>query len=146
MTTPNLITTKNGSVEAGKKQKLKDPNVWLIQKFPDVYARYNMPLETAYTGKPKVLKVKQLNDAFFAAVFGELGFPDAPTYYTQGSFYTYNSDVGIYEKISDGVFETRLCELIQGCAKHVKSKKVDTDKLMFDLSNSSRLSGVVKRS
>ena len=37
MTTPNLITTKNGSVEASKKQKLKDPNVWLIQKFPDVY-------------------------------------------------------------------------------------------------------------
>ena len=145
MTTPNLITTKNCSVEAGKKQKLKDPNAWFIEKFPAVYARYNMPLETAFTGKPKVLRVKQLSDVFFAAVFGELGFPDAPTYYTQGSFYTYNSDVGIYEKISDGVFETRLCELIQGCAKHVKSKKVDTDKLMFDLSNSSRLSGVVKR-
>jgi len=86
-----------------------------------------------------------LSDAFFAAVFGELGYPNAPNYYTQGSFYTYNSDVGIYEKISEGVYETRLCEMIKQCAKDVKSKKVDTDKWMFDLSNSSRLSGVVKR-
>ena len=49
----------------------------------------------------------ELNDAFFAAVFGELGYPDAPTHYTQGSFYRYNTDTGIYDQISDGALETR---------------------------------------
>ena len=151
MKSSNSKKSKTVSLEAKKKAKLKDPISWFTQRFKDVYDRHGVPLDMSLKSvqkgetTTKVSRVTQLNDAFFAAVFGELGYPDAPTHYTQGSFYRYNTDSGIYDRISDGALEARICALLHRCAKEVNGKKVDVAPLMFDLSNSSRLSGVIKR-
>ena len=137
--------TKTVSLEAKNKTKLKDPNSWFTQRYKDVYDRHGVPLDMSFNATTKVRKVTQLNDSFFAAVFGELGYSNAPTHYTQGSFYRYNTDSGIYDPISDGAHETRICALLHRCAKEVNGKKIDVDPLMFNLSNSARLGGVIKR-
>jgi len=143
--------TKTVSLEAKNKAKVKDPISWFTQQFKDVYDRHGVPLDMSFKTvqkekkTTKVSRVTQLNDAFFAAVFGELGYPDAPSYYTQGSFYTYNTDSGIYDQITDGALETRICALLHRCAKEIKGKSYDVDPLMFNLSNSTRLGGVIKR-
>jgi P4 family phage/plasmid primase-like protien len=151
MKSPKSEKSKTVSLEAKNKAKLKDPISWFTQRFEDVYDRHGVPLDmslgTVQKGKKttKVSSVTQLNDAFFAAVFGEVGHPDAPTYYTQGSFYRYNTDSGIYDRISDGALESRICALLHRCAKEVNGKKYDVGPLMFNLSNSARLGGVIKR-
>jgi P4 family phage/plasmid primase-like protien len=143
--------TKTVSLEAKNKAKLKDPISWFTQRFKNVYDRHGVPLDMSLKTvqnvetTTKVSSVTELNDSFFAAVFGELGYPDAPTHYTQGSFYRYNTDAGIYDQISDGALETRICDLLHRCAKEVNGKRVDVGPLMFKLSNSARLGGVIKR-
>ena len=79
--------TKTVSLEAKNKAKLKDPILWFTQRFSDVYDRHGVPLDMSLKSvqkgetTTKVRKVTELNDAFFAAVCGELGYPDAPTHY-----------------------------------------------------------------
>jgi P4 family phage/plasmid primase-like protien len=151
MKLPKSEKSKTVSLEAKKKAKLKDPISWFTQRFKDVYDRHGVPLDMSLKSvqkgetTTKVSRVTQLNDAFFAAVFGELGYPDSPTHYTQGSFYRYNTDSGIYDRISDGALETRICALLHRCAKEIKGKNYDVDPLIFNLSNSARLGGVIKR-
>ncbi|MGY9016280.1 MAG: hypothetical protein ACKVG9_13580, partial [Rhodospirillales bacterium] len=80
--------TKTVSLEAKNKAKLKDPISWFTQRFKNVYDRHGVPLDMSLKTvqnvetTTKVSSVTELNDSFFAAVFGELGYPDAPTHYT----------------------------------------------------------------
>ena len=130
--------------KVSKKSKVKSPNQWLQQKYPKVYGKHGEPLNIGKTKDAKY--VKEIDDDFFAALFGDLGHPDAPTVRLPGRFYTYKKDSGIFEKESDGAIEARISGLLKQCAKECASQKeMNTKELSFRLSNSARLGGVIKR-
>ena len=130
--------------KVSKKPKVKSPNQWLKQKYPKVYEKHGEPLNIGKTKDAKY--VKEIDDDFFASLFGDLGHPDAPTVRLTGRFYTYKKDSGIFEKESDGAIEARISGLLKQCSKECASKdKMNTKELSFRLSNSARLGGVIKR-
>ena len=69
-----------------RRQSKQDvhPVVWLIQKYPKVREKDGLPLDIRKEGNN--IKIKAINDEFFAACLSELGTPDAPVVFTQGAF------------------------------------------------------------
>jgi len=127
----------------GKKLMVVLPSEWFKRRYPQVSQKHGEPLEVSLHNKK--CSVKEINDDFFAALLGDLGYPDAPTVRLTGRFYTYKKDSGIFEKESDGAIEARISGLLKQCAKECASPSIDTTNLSFRLSNSARLGGVIKR-
>ncbi|MDA7624815.1 phage/plasmid primase, P4 family [bacterium] len=92
------------------------------------------------------IKIRAINEDFFAACLSDLGTPDAPVVFTQGAFYRYSAETGIFESISKGKVETMIGEIMRDCANACDNGGMnDVSPLRFRFTKKSMLSSIRQR-
>lgn len=121
------------------------PNEWFGQKYPLLTERYGTPLDIN-NGRGGSRTIAGINEDFFAGTLGPEGTPDGPTVWVQseGQFYQYSADAGIYVPQSEPAVTASLSGLLHECAKHCETN-VDVGELKFRYRKTSNLKGVVER-
>ena len=134
---------KGGELQKQSKQDTH-PVAWLINKYPKLRERYGLPLDIVKEGNN--IKIKGISDDFFAACLSELGTPEAPVVFTQGAFYRYSAETGIFESISTNKVETMLGEIMRDCANACDNGGMnDVSPLTFKFAKKSVLSSIRDR-
>ena len=138
------MNNNKDSEPQGQSKNDTHPVVWLIQKYPKVREKYGLPLEIVKEGNN--IMIKAINDEFFAECLSELGTPDAPVVFTQGAFYRYNVDTGIFESISTGKVESMIGEIMRACADACDNGGMnDVSPLRFKYTKKGVLSSIRQR-
>ena len=138
-----MNNNKDGEPQRQSKQDTH-PVVWLNEKYPKVREKYGLPLDIAIEGNN--IKIKAISDEFFAACLAELGQPKAPVVFTQGAFYRYSAETGIFEPIKGRKVETMLGEIMRGCADACDNGGMnDVSPLIFRFAKKSVLSSIRQR-
>lgn len=131
---------KDGELQKQSKQDTH-PVVWLMKKYPKLRERYGEPLDIRKEGNN--IKIKAINDEFFAACLSELGTPDAPVVFTQGAFYHYSAETGIFEPIKGRKVDTMIGEIMRDCANACDNGGMnDVSPLTFRYNKKSQLSSI----
>ena len=74
------------------------------------------------------------------------GTPDAPVVFTQGAFYRYSAETGIFESISTGKVETMIGEIMRDCANACDNGGMnDVSPLRFRFAKKNQLSSIRQR-
>ena len=134
---------KDGEFQKQSKQDTH-PVVWLMKKYPKLRERYGIPLDINKEGNN--IKIKAINDEFFAACLSELGTPDAPVVFTQGAFYHYSAETGIFEPIKGRKVDTMIGEIMRDCANACDNGGMnDVSPLTFRYNKKSQLSSIRDR-
>jgi putative DNA primase/helicase len=120
------------------------PNLWFTKRYPRLAERYGHPV-LERCNKDDVLVVKDINDDFFASLFGELGCPDAPTVFIpeENCFYRYQPSAGVYAVVEAEELSRTLSDLLLQCARECAAV-ADTSALQFAL-RGDRLNRIVRR-
>jgi len=120
------------------------PGTWFKQQFPQLKEKYGEPVHESISNKRA--KVSDLSEDFMAATLGFEGMPEAPTIFlpTEGRFYTYNPETGIFEHQREQDIAARLSALFLKCARACH-ESTDTSKLAFGMRDTSTLSGIITR-
>jgi len=138
-----MYNNKDGEARRQSKQDTH-PVVWLMKKYPKVREKYGEPLDIRKEGNN--IKIKAINDEFFAACLSELGTPDAPVVFTQGAFYHYSAETGIFEPIKGRNVDTMIGEIMRDCANACDNGGMnDASPLTFRFAKKSTLSPIRDR-
>ncbi|MDB4794903.1 hypothetical protein OAG73_01720, partial [bacterium] len=105
------LSQHEGPEEQADNENSEYPVAWLTNRYPRVTEKYGLPLHIAPNNT-----IKDLNEDFFAACLSDQGIPEAPVVFTQGAFYHYNEETGIFETINAGKVETMIGEIMRDCA------------------------------
>ena len=131
----------NEPEEQSDNENSEHPVVWLTNRYPRVIERYGLPLHIVTNNI-----IRNLNEDFFAACLSDLGTPDAPVVFTQGAFYHYSEETGIFETINAGKVETMIGEIMRDCANACDNGVVnDVSPLRFKFTKKSVLSSIRHR-
>ena len=127
--------------EQADNENSEHPVAWLTNRFPRVAEKYGLPLHITPNNM-----IRDLNEDFFAACLSDLGTPDAPVVFTQGAFYHYSEETGIFETINAGKVETMIGEIMRDCANACDNGVVnDVSPLRFKFTKKSVLSSIRHR-
>lgn len=133
------------SAGADARLPVMNPNAWFKARFPKLAEKHGEPvaLKVPMNGRPSV---QDLNESFMAGVMGLDACPDAPTVFlrTEGRFYTYRPELGIFATASEEDLSARLSGLLLDCARDCR-ETCDVGALEFQLRDTSALTGAVKR-
>ena len=121
------------------------PARYLNEKFPLLLDQFGNPILTGTTQQGLVY-VKDIGEDFFAATLGDKGSPDSPTIFmpTEGKFYTYVPNEGIFIHQRDPILSARISRLLLDCARASRNS-CDTNALEFRLREAANLSGVLEK-
>ena len=126
------------------------PGAWFEAKYPALRERFGQAVllgfPPAKDDGPVRPFVKDLGEDFLAATLGEIGTPRAPTVFlsSEGRFYTYEPDRGIFDEVREAKLMARLSELLLRCAGDC-AEECDTTNLEFRFRDTAHLRGVAQR-
>jgi len=138
------VSQHNEPEEQADNENSVHPVAWLTNRYPRVAEKYGLPLHI--TNNDRAITIKDINEDFFAACLSDQGIPDAPVVFTQGAFYHYSEETGIFETINAGKVETMIGEIMRDCANACDNGVVnDVSPLRFKFTKKSVLSSIRHR-